>query len=69
MDAHANEYAGAVAAINEAAGIRPLPAEGAEVTGCSGGKRFTGIVQSADPTRIVVEIDGAWIVVRPWEID
>lgn len=69
MDAHEREYAGAVAAMNEAAGLRPLPAEGETVTGCSGGKRFEGIVQAAETNRIVVEIDGAWLVVRPSDLD
>lgn len=69
MDAHEREYAAAVAGINEAAGRRPLPAEGETVTGTTCGKRFSGIVQSAETNRIVVEIDGAWLVVRPHELD
>lgn len=70
MDAHEREAAGAINAMGEVYGtFTPLPAEGSEVTGSSGGKRFSGIVQSAEPGRVVVEIDGAWIAVRPWEID
>lgn len=69
MDAHEREAAGAVAGMVETYGPRPLPAEGSEVTGTSCGRRFAGRVQSAEAGRVVVEIDGAWIVVRPWEID
>lgn len=69
MDAHEREYLGAVAGMNEASGCYPLPLEGAEVTGSAGGRRFKGTVQSAEPGRVVVEIDGAWISVPPECID
>ncbi|MGI9176389.1 MAG: hypothetical protein ACR2IT_00860 [Pirellulales bacterium] len=62
----------AVAAINglaEVYGGPLLPDEGQWVTGVTCGKRFSGCVQSAEPGRVVVEIDGAWLVVRPSEID
>jgi len=72
MDAHEREAAAAVAGMVETYGPHGpsgLPAEGSEVTGCTGNRRFSGIVQSAEPGRVVVEIDGAWLIVRPWEID
>jgi len=69
MDAHECEYLGAVAGMNDASGCYPLPLEGAEVTGSAGGRRFRGIVQSAEPGRVVVEISGAWISVGPECID
>lgn len=69
MDAHEREYLGAVAGMNELSGCYPLPLEGAEVTGSASGRRFKGTVQSAEPGRVVVEIDGAWIWVRPEHID
>ena len=69
MDAHEREYLGAVTGMIESSGCYPLPLEGAEVTGTAGGKRFSGIVQSAEPGRVVVEIDGGWIWARPEDID
>ena len=69
MDAHENEYAAAVDGMNEVYGNRDsLPSVGDWVNGEYAGKRFAGYVMSAAPGRIAIEIDGAWIVVRPEHI-
>jgi hypothetical protein len=69
MDAHANEYAAAVQGMNEVyGGDQPLPSIGDWVNGEYGGKRFSGHVMAAEPGRVAIEIDGAWIVVRPENI-
>ena len=62
MDAHSNEYLGAVAGVAETYGHK-LPAVGDWVNGVSGGKAWAGYVMSAEPGRIAVECGGAWIVV------
>jgi hypothetical protein len=46
-----------------------LPEPGDAVTGETCGKRFAGTVLASEPGRVVVEIDGAWIVCRPEDID
>ncbi len=68
-DPHFAEYAAAAAGIHDQTprGCR-LPAVGDYVHGCSGGKRWCGYVQQAEPGRIVVEIDGAWLVVSEEDI-
>jgi len=68
-DAHANEYAAAVAGMNETYGTPAnLPAVGDFVSGCTCGRRWSGYVMSAEPGRLAVECSGAWIVVSPADI-
>lgn len=69
MDAHANEYAAAAAAIADQtpSGCR-LPAVGDYVHGQTCGRQWCGYVQSIEPRRAVIEIDGAWIAVHPRDI-
>jgi hypothetical protein len=66
---HENEYAGAVAGMQETYG-RPasLPAVGDFVSGCTCGKRWSGHVMTAEPGRLAIEVSGAWIVVNPEDI-
>jgi hypothetical protein len=68
-DPHHAEYAAAAAGIHDQTprGCR-LPAVGDWVSGCSGRKPWQGRVQQAEPGRIVVEIDGAWLVVSEEDI-
>jgi hypothetical protein len=68
MDSHAREYAGAVAGMQDTYG-KHLPEPGDAVTGTASGKRFAGTVLASEPGRVAVEIDGAWIVCRPEDID
>ena len=62
------EASGAIDGMREVYG-RPLPSVGQWVTGVVHGNRFSGEVLSAEPGRVAVELDGAWIVVRPSDID
>lgn len=62
------EAVAAVRGMQETYG-RPLPVPGDLVTGTAGGRRFTGTVLAAEPGRVAVEIDGAWIVCSPDDID
>jgi hypothetical protein len=71
-DPHFNEYLAAMTGMPEHT-ISPvpecrLPSIGDHVNGNSGGKPWSGRVQQVEPGRVVVEIDGAWIVVPPEDI-
>jgi hypothetical protein len=68
MDPATREYAAAVAGMQETYG-KPLPEPGDAVTGTAYGKAFSGTVLASEPGRVAVEIDGAWIVCRPEDID
>jgi len=68
-DAHENEYAAAVAGMQETYGTpASLPAVGDFVSGCTCGNRWSGYVLTAEPGRLAVECSGAWIVVDPADI-
>lgn len=66
---HDNEYLAAVAHIHDQT-PRPctLPAVGDFISGCTAGKRWSGYVMSAEPNRLAVDCDGAWIAVSPEDI-
>ena len=70
-DPHHAEYLAAVDGMQETYG-KPsptrLPAVGDFVSGTTAGKRWSGYVMSAEPGRLFVECDGAWIVVHPDDI-
>jgi hypothetical protein len=69
-DPHAREYAAAASALNDqtpSTAMR-LPSVGDFVSGCSAGKRWSGYVQQIEPSRMVVEASGAWLVVNPADI-
>lgn len=70
MDAHKNEYAAAVAGMQDTYGTPTitLPAVGDFVSGLTKGRRWSGRVQTVEPGRMVVEIAGAWLVVDPADI-
>jgi len=68
MDPATREYAAAVAGMQDTYG-KHLPEPGDAVTGETCGKRFAGTVLASEPGRVAVEIDGAWIVCRPEDID
>ena len=61
------EAAGAIAGMIETYG-RNLPGEGEWVSGVCCGKKFSGSVLSVQDGRIIVELDGGWIAVRPSDI-
>ena len=68
-DPHAREYAAAAACLSDQTPSGcPLPAVGDWVSGCSGRKPWQGRVQQVERGRIVVEIDGAWLVVTEADI-
>lgn len=69
MDPHLPEYAAAAAAIHDQTprGCQ-LPAVGDYVFGESKGHRWCGRVQQMEPTRAVIEVTGAWLVVHPRDI-
>lgn len=70
MDAHANEYMAAAEGMAETYGRipPPLPESGDYVTGITAGKRWGGVVMSAQPGRLAIECSGAWIVVPPEDV-
>lgn len=71
MDAHAREYAGAVAGFRESAGCHDTtntPAVGDFVSGLTAGRRWSGHVQTIDGNRMVVEVSGAWLIVSVEDI-
>jgi hypothetical protein len=69
MDAHSNEYAAAVNGMAETYGSpRELPAVGDFVNGITAGRRWSGYVIAAEPGRLAVDCDGAWIVAHPDDI-
>lgn len=70
MDAHHAEYAAAVAGMQDTYGTPTitLPAVGDFVSGLTKGRRWSGRVQQIDQRRMVVEVDGAWLVVDPADI-
>jgi ribosome maturation factor RimP len=67
--AHENEYAGAIAGMAETYGTATnTPAVGDFVSGLTKGKRWSGHVQAIEANRMVVEVDGAWLVVSVEDI-
>lgn len=67
---HENEFLAAVSHLHEQT-ISPrlqLPAIGDFVSGMTRGKRWSGRVSEIEPTRMVVETPGAWLVVHPADI-
>ena len=68
-DPFANIAADDGGAIDAFCGAPPdLPAVGDWVNGITAGRRWSGYVLSAEPGRLAVECDGAWIVVHPSDI-
>ena len=66
MDSHAREYAGAVAGFRESSGWHDTtntPAVGDFVSGLTKGRRWSGHVQTIDGSSMLVDVDGAWLVV------
>ncbi|NBP86379.1 MAG: hypothetical protein EBU54_14795 [Mycobacteriaceae bacterium] len=64
MDAHANEYAGAAAGMNET--YRPSvnePAVGDFISGTTCGKQWSGRVEWCDGTRVTINVGGGWLAV------
>jgi hypothetical protein len=64
MDAHANEYAGAVAGMNET--YRPAvnePAIGDFISGITCGKRWHGRVEWCEGNRVTINVGGGWLAV------
>ena len=64
VDAHQNEYLGAVAGMTDLYGRR-LPERGETVRGVSAGKRWTGTCFHSDQFRLIVEVDAETFVTVP----
>lgn len=60
MDAHANEYDAAAAAMAETYG-RPAPSIGDFVNGISAGRHWGGYVLEVRGDQIAVDVDGATV--------
>jgi len=65
MDAHAREYAGAVAGMAAVYGPQQMPAVGDFVSGITAGKRWSGHIEwfSDDDATVVVNVDHSWVTV------
>ena len=63
------EAAGAINGMRAIYGPKPLPSVGQWVQGTVGGRRFSGAVTLAEPGRVVVDVDGATVTVRPSDLD
>jgi hypothetical protein len=71
MDAHEREYAGAVAGMQEAAGLpvnRQIPADGDFVSGKTAGKHWSGHVEWVSPPLMCLNVGGAWAYVPVGDI-
>lgn len=70
--AHENEYAGAIAGMQETYGWNDtgntVPADGDFVSGLTAGRRWSGHVQAIEGNRMVVEVSGAWLIVSVEDI-
>ena len=74
LDAHTNEYAAAVAGMQETYGkswsdtSNTTPAVGDFVSGLTAGRRWSGRVQAVEADRMVVDVDGAVLSVSTNDI-
>ena len=64
VDAHQNEYLGAVAGMTDLYGRR-LPERGETVRGVSAGKRWAGTCFHSDQFRVIVEVDAEEFLTVP----
>jgi hypothetical protein len=73
-DAHSNEYAAAVAGMQDTYGTgwadtsNTTPAVGDFVSGLTAERRWSGHVQAIEGDRMVVDVDGAWLSVSVADI-
>jgi hypothetical protein len=73
-DAHSNEYAAAVAGMQDTYGTgwtdtsNTTPAVGDFVSGLTAGRRWSGRVQAVEADRMVVDVDGAVLSVSTQDI-
>jgi hypothetical protein len=64
MDAHHNEYLGAVAGMQDTYGTpQPTLAVGDFISGTSAGKRWSGRIEWIDGDRITIDVGGGWLAV------
>jgi len=71
--AHENEYAAAVAGMQDTYGTgwrdtNNTPAVGDFVSGLTAERRWSGHVQAVEGDRMVVDVDGAWLSVNVKDI-
>jgi hypothetical protein len=62
MDAHANDYLGAVAGMAETYGL-PLPTVGEEIAGVTAGRFWRGTVEWVKDHEVCVDVGGCWVYV------
>jgi len=68
-DPHEKEYLAAVAGMaDHTPSPASLPAEGDFVSGCSGGKRWSGRVEWIDGDRMTIDVGGGWVAVSVHDI-
>lgn len=66
MDSHQNEYAAAVAGMQDTYGRpvnRQIPADGDFVSGRTGNRSWSGYVEWVDGPLMCVNVSGAWVYV------
>jgi hypothetical protein len=64
MDAHINEYAAAVAGMQDTYGTpSKQPAVGDFVSGMTAGRRWSGHVEWIDGDRLTIHVVGGWLAV------
>jgi hypothetical protein len=69
MDAHQNEYAAAVAGMQDTYGKpRQEHAVGDFVSGLTAGRRWSGHVEWIDGDRLTIDVGGAWLAVPAKDI-
>ncbi len=61
--AHENEYAAAVAGMQETYGAPKQPAVGDFVSGMTAGRRWSGHVEWIDGDRLTINVGGGWLAV------
>jgi len=64
MDAHHNEYLGAVAGMQDTYGTpAPTLAAGDFVSGSTAGRRWSGRIEQIDGDRLTIDVGGGWLAV------
>lgn len=65
---HENEYLAAASGLHEQTPSPRTYAIGDFVSGCSGGKRWSGRIFAVDGDRLSIEMPGAWLAVSAGDV-
>lgn len=69
MDAHHNEYLGAVAGMQDTYGTpTPTLAEGDFISGTTAGKRWSGRIEWIDGDRLTIDVGGGLLAVSAKDV-